>query len=75
MVLPLLHGSALRRHIAQVKLNCEVGDVDCRPRQMNRSLHGPTTHEIFDAPPSAARAMPLSIPGKTKPCNGTTEYQ
>jgi len=54
---------------------CEVGDVDCRPRQMNRCLHVPTTHEIFDAPPSAARAIPLSIPGKTKPCSGTTEYQ
>ena len=44
-------------------------------RQIKRCCNGLTTHEIFDDSPSAARAIPLSIPRKTKPCSGTTEYQ
>ena len=44
-------------------------------RQIKRCCNGRTTHESFDDSPSAARAIPLSIPRKTKPCSGTTEYQ
>ena len=29
---------AMRRHIAQVKQNCDVGDVECRPRQRQALL-------------------------------------
>ena len=29
---------AMRRHIAQVRLNCKVGDVECRPRQRQALL-------------------------------------
>jgi hypothetical protein len=30
---------AIRRHIAQVKKNCERGDFDCRPKQRQAILH------------------------------------
>lgn len=30
---------AIKRHIAQVKLNCQSGDLDCRPRQRQALLH------------------------------------
>ena len=30
---------AMRRHIAQIQLNCEPGDLDCRPRQRQALLH------------------------------------
>lgn len=30
---------AIKRHIAQVKKNCEKGNLDCRPRQRQAILH------------------------------------
>lgn len=30
---------AIKRHIAQVKRNCKVGDINCRPRQKQAILH------------------------------------
>jgi hypothetical protein len=30
---------AVRRHIAQLQKNCDIGDVDCRPRQRQALLH------------------------------------
>lgn len=30
---------AIRRHIAQVKKNCNVGDYECRPKQRQAILH------------------------------------
>ena len=30
---------AIRRHVAQVKRNCECGDPHCRPRQRQALLH------------------------------------
>lgn len=30
---------AMKRHIAQIKQNCMVGDVNCRPRQRQALLH------------------------------------
>lgn len=30
---------AIRRHISQVKKNCRVGDVNCRPKQRQAILH------------------------------------
>lgn len=30
---------AMTRHIAQIKQNCMVGDVNCRPRQRQALLH------------------------------------
>lgn len=30
---------AIRRHIGQIKKNCRVGDVNCRPRQRQAILH------------------------------------
>jgi hypothetical protein len=30
---------AVRRHIAQLQKNCDVGDVTCRPRQRQALLH------------------------------------
>ena len=31
--------SAMRRHVAQIQNNCQVGDVYCRPRQRQALLH------------------------------------
>jgi hypothetical protein len=31
--------SAMRRHIAQIRRNCEAGDLFCRPRQRQALLH------------------------------------
>jgi hypothetical protein len=30
---------AMKRHISQIKMNCEIGDMDCRPRQRQALLH------------------------------------
>ena len=30
---------AIRRHVRQVQMNCEPGDVFCRPRQRQALLH------------------------------------
>jgi hypothetical protein len=30
---------AIQRHVAQIRRNCETGDLDCRPRQRQALLH------------------------------------
>jgi hypothetical protein len=70
---------AIRRHVAQIKRNCEPGDPMCRPRQRQGfAALGPTTAAKFEMNVARQASRPGSGYGflnHSDPCSRATSYR
>ncbi len=53
---------AVRRHVAQLRRNCDPGDFDCRRRQRQALLTGLTTAAGFERKPRRSMSAPKRSP-------------